>query len=292
MTERPAAKHAASPFLAVGAAMISVQVGAAFAKGLFPLVGPEGVAAIRVGLSALILGLAFRLWRLRPDRSTLTALIGYGGMLGLMNILIYKAFAYIPIGVAVSIEVVGPLAVASLASRRPTDFAWIGLAVVGLCLLPLNGRTEGLSIPGVLFALGAGGCWGLYIVFGARVAPLGAGRSVAAGMVVAALITTPLGLIHAGPALWSPPVLAIGAVVALMSSMIPYLLDMFAMARMPRRVFGVLLSASPAVAALAGWIILKEALTPLQWTGVAAIVLACAGAAWGARSTTSPPPAA
>lgn len=292
MTDRPAAAHAAAPFLAVGAAMISVQVGAAFAKGLFPLVGPEGVAAIRVGLSALILAAAFRLWRLRPDRSTLTALIGYGGMLGLMNILIYKAFAHIPIGVAVSIEVVGPLAVASLASRRTTDFVWIGLAVVGLCLLPLNGQAEGLSIPGVLFALGAGACWGLYIVFGARVAPLGAGRSVAAGMVVAALITTPLGLIHAGPALWSPRVLAIGAVVALMSSMIPYLLDMFAMARMPRRVFGVLLSASPAVAALAGLIILKEALTPAQWTGIAAIVVACAGAAWGARSTTPAPPVA
>lgn len=283
---------AAAPLLAVGMAMISVQMGAAFAKGLFPLVGPEGVAAIRVGLSALILAVAFRLWRLRPDRSTLMALVGYGGMLGLMNILIYKAFAHIPIGVAVSIEVVGPLAVASLASRRLTDFVWIGLALVGLCLLPLNGQAGGLSVPGVLFALGAGACWGLYIVFGARVAPLGAGRSVAAGMVVAALITTPLGLIHAGPALWSPQVLAIGAVVALMSSMIPYLLDMFAMARMPRRVFGVLLSASPAVAALAGLLVLHEALTPLQWTGVAAIVLACAGAAWSARPTTPAPPAA
>lgn len=263
--------------------MISVQLGAAFAKGLFPLVGPEGVAAIRVGLSALVLAVAFRLWRLRPDRSDLVALIGYGGALGLMNLLIYKAFAHIPIGVAVSIEVVGPLAVASLTSRRPADFVWIGLAAVGLCLLPLNGRGGGLSVPGVLFALGAGACWGLYIVFGARVAPLGAGRSVAAGMVVAAAITTPVGLLHAGEALWSLHVLALGAVVALLSSMLPYLLDMFAMARMPRRVFGVLLSASPAVAALAGRIVLKEALTPLQWTGVAAIVIACAGAAWGAR---------
>lgn len=290
MTDRTATTNAAAPILAVGVAMISVQAGAAFAKGLFPLVGPEGVAAIRVGLSALILALAFRLWRLRPDRSTLMALVGYGGMLGLMNILIYKAFAHIPIGVAVSIEVVGPLAVATLASRRPMDFVWIALAVVGLALLPLNGQPRGLSLTGVIFALGAGACWGLYIVFGARVAPLGAGRSVAAGMVVAALVTTPLGLLHAGPALWSPHVLAVGAAVALLSSMIPYLLDMFAMARMPRRVFGVLLSASPAVAALAGLLVLHEALTPLQWTGVAAIVLACAGAAWSARPTTPAPP--
>lgn len=285
MTDRSAPAPAASTpaLLAVCAGVISVHLGAAVAKGLFPLVGAEGVVALRVGLSAVLLGLAFRVWRIRPNRTEAIALIAYGLILGVMNLMIYQAFARIPIGVAVSIEVIGPLAVATLASRRPMDFAWIGLAALGLALLPLNGEPQGLSVAGVLFALAAAACWALYILFGSRVAGLGAGRSVAAGMVVAALIAVPTGVFHAGAALLEPRVLAVGAAVALLSSMVPYVLDMFAMGRLPRRVFGVLLSASPAVAALAGLIILDETLTPAQWTGVAAVVLACAGAAWSSR---------
>lgn len=294
MTERsgPLSAASATPLLAVCAAVISVHIGAAAAKGLFPLVGAEGVVALRVGLSAVGLGLAFRVWRLRPNRMQAITLAAYGAILGVMNLMIYKAFAHIPIGVAVSIEVIGPLAVATLASRRPTDFAWIALAAVGLALLPLNGQVGGLSMTGVLFALAAAACWALYIVFGSRVASLGAGRSVAAGMVVAALIAAPVGIAHAGVFLLEPRVLAIGAAVALMSSMIPYVLDMYAMGRLPKRVFGVLLSASPAVAALAGLIILDETLTPAQCTGVAAVALACAGAAWSHRRSRGAPPVA
>ena len=278
MPDRSAASPA--PLMAVAVAMLSVQIGAAFAKGLFPAVGPEGVAALRVVLSALILGLVFRVWRLRPSRAQGLALIGYGAMMGLMNLLIYKAFAHIPIGIAVSVEVIGPLVVATLASRRRLDLAWIALAACGLALLPLAGQagsssgssSGSLSMTGVLFALGAAACWGLYIVFGTRVSSLGAGPGVAAGMAVAALVVAPLGAVSAG--------------AALLSSMIPYLLDMYAMGRLPRRLFGVLLSASPAVAALAGLAILHEALTPAQWTGIAAIVAACAGAAWSHRRGT------
>lgn len=279
----------AGPLAAVVAAVVSVHVGAAVAKGLFPLVGAEGVVAVRVGLSALCLGLAFRVWTIRPDRQTALALIAYGVILGVMNLMIYQAFARIPIGVAVSIEVTGPLVVAAFASRRPMDFLWIGLAGLGLALLPWNGQAGGLSVPGVLFAFTAAACWALYIVFGSRVAHLGAGRSVAAGMVLAALITVPVGVIHAGPALISPHVLAVGAGVALLSSMIPYVLDMYAMGRLPKRVFGVLLSASPAVAALSGLVLLGETLAPAQWTGVAAIMLACAGAAWSRHRVRTPP---
>ncbi len=285
MTDRstPAPAASTTALLAVCTGIISVHLGAAVAKGLFPLVGAEGVVALRVGLSAVVLGLAFRVWRIRPNRAEAAALVAYGLILGVMNLMIYQAFARIPIGVAVSIEVIGPLVVATLASRRALDFAWIALAVVGLALLPLNGDPQGLSAAGVLFALAAAACWALYIMFGSRIAGLGAGRSVAAGMVVAALIAVPTGVVHAGAALLEPRILAVGAAVALLSSMVPYVLDMFAMGRLPKRVFGVLLSASPAVAALAGLIILDETLTPAQWTGVVAVVLACAGAAWSSR---------
>ncbi len=273
----------ASPILAVVIAVISVHVGAAVAKGLFPLAGPEGVVAIRVGFSAVVLGLAFRVWTLRLDRKGALALLAYGSTLGVMNLMIYKAFESIPIGVAVSIEVIGPLVVATLASRRLLDFLWIALAALGLILLPQVGNSESLSITGIGFALGAAACWGLYIVFGSRLSHLGAGRSVAAGMIVASLITLPIGVGQAGTALLDPYVLAVAAAVALLSSMIPYVLDMYAMGRMPKRVFGVLLSASPVIAAFSGLILLGETLSILQWTGISAIMLACAGAALGQK---------
>lgn len=276
----------ALPLLAVFVAIVSVHVGAAVAKGLFPLAGPEGVVAIRVGLSAIVLGLAFRVWTLRPGRKDILALMAYGSILGVMNLLIYKAFDHIPIGVAVSIEVIGPLAIATLASRRRLDLLWISLAALGLILLPQSIDKEGLSMTGIGFALGAAACWALYIVFGSRVAHLGSGRSVAAGMIVASFITLPIGIGQAGSALLDPYVLAVAAAVALLSSMIPYVLDMFAMGRIPKHVFGVLLSASPAVAALAGLILLGETLSMVQGIGIFAIMMACAGAAFGQSRTS------
>ena len=267
-------------FAPVGAAiagLVSVQTGAALAKTLFPLVGPEGVAALRLGLSAVILLALLRPWRIWQQANMLH-LLGYGVMMGLMNLLIYRAFLYIPVGIAVSIEVIGPLGAALLSSRRRIDLLWIALSVAGLTLLPWGTDSHGLDPRGVLYSLAAALAWGLYVMLGSKVAVHGK-QAVATGMLFAALLGVPLGVDQAGTDLLAPWVLTVGLGVALLSSTVPFLLDMYAMRHLPPSIFGVLLSASPAAGAIAGWLILNEVLTLLQWLGIAAIALACAGAA-------------
>lgn len=268
--------------------LLSQYIGAASAKGLFPQVGAEGGTALRVSMAAVILMAVWRPWRTWPGRRALPDLIAYGAMLGLMNLCIYQAMARIPIGVAIAIEVTGPLAVALFGSRRPRDGLWVGLAVVGLLpLLPIRGAT-GLDPAGVMWAAAAAACWALYIVFGKRASALPGGQAAAWGMLVAATFTLPLGVAHAGAALLAPGVLWAGLAVALLSSAAPYSLEMVALRRLPSHVFGLVVSASPAVAALVGFFMLGERLSPLQWGAIACVVGASAGSAWG----VSLPPAA
>lgn len=272
--------HRPSHYLPVFAAMlglVSVQIGAAVGKTLFPLVGPEGVAALRLGIAASVLLIVIRpraIWR----QVKLGDLLGYGLMMGLMNLLIYRAFLYIPVGIAVSIEVIGPLGAALWASRRRIDLLWIALSAAGLVLLPWDARQGGLDPRGIAFALAAALAWGLYVVLGTRVAVHGK-QAVAGGMLIAAALAVPLGVAQAGPLLLAPQVLLVGLSVALLSSTVPFLLDIFAMRRLPASLFGVLLSASPAVAAIAGWLVLGERLSPVQCLGIAAIAAACVGSA-------------
>jgi inner membrane transporter RhtA len=253
-----------------------VQVGAAVAKTLFPQVGPEGVAALRLGLAALVLVLWLRPWTLSLDRSNWLALLGYGTVMAMMNLLIYRAFDYIPVGIAISIEVLGPLTVALLTSHRRLDVLWVCFALAGVALLPLGSLNASLDLRGVGYAALAGMFWGLYVMVGKKTAPLGA-RGVALGMSVAALLVVPLGVAHAGLRLLTPEVLLIGGLVAVLSSAMPFLLDMYALKHLPRQVFGLLMSASPAVSALAGQWILGEHLHLLQWLGIGAITVACLG---------------
>lgn len=268
------------PGLAILASMVSVNAGAAWAKHLFPLVGAQGVTAVRVGLAAAIMLAVVRPWRALPARRDALNLLVYGLMLGCMNLLIYGAFARIPIGVAVAIEVVGPLGVVVLSSRRARDFGWVLLAALGLWLLaPVHDGVPSLDPVGVAYALGAAFCWAMYIVFGKRVSTLDGGHAVAWGMLAAALFTVPVGVAHAGGALLLPSVLAGGLAVAVLSSALPYSLEMAALKRLPRRVFGILVSAGPAFAALAGWVVLGELLTPMQWLAIALVIVACGGAA-------------
>ena len=268
------------PGLAILASMVSVNAGAAWAKHLFPLVGSQGVTAVRVGLAALIMLAIVRPWRSLPARRDALNLLVYGLMLGCMNLLIYGAFARIPIGIAVAIEVVGPLAVVVLSSRRARDLAWVLLAAFGLWLLaPVHEGVAPLDPAGVAYALGAAFCWAMYIVFGKRVSHLNGGQAVAWGMLAAALFTVPVGVAHAGGSLLLPTVLAGGLAVAVLSSALPYSLEMAALARLPQRVFGILVSAGPAFAALAGWVVLGERLTGLQWLAILLVILACGGAA-------------
>ena len=212
---------------------------------------------MRVGFSALVLMLVFRPWRFSLTRPQWAAIARYGLALGLMNLLFYMSIQTIPFGVAVAIEFAGPLAVAMVSSRRVVDFVWMACAVLGLgLLLPWREGSGSLDPLGVFYALGAAVAWGLYIVFGKRLSHLHSGVSVSLGLSVAACVVLPVGVAHAGAALFSPGVLLVAVGVAAVSSAIPISLEMVALRRLPPETFGVMLSTEPAVAALLGLLLL------------------------------------
>jgi len=257
--------------------LISVQTGGAIAKTLFPVLGPESVALMRLGLSAILLWIIFRPWKIfQKDAPKLRDLIAYGAILSLMNLLIYKSFSHISVGIAISIEVLGPLALAIFISRNKSDFLWGGLSLIGLILLPLGKSDNSFNYMGMAYALGAAVCWGLYIIYGTKVAK-GGGSSVAIGMMVASLCVMPFGISNIEQMFSSYLIFGICVVVTLLSSFIPFLLDMFAMKSLPPKIFGVLLSASPIVSALSGWLILGERLNIYQLAGITVIMIACTG---------------
>ena len=259
---------------------LSLNVGAAVAKQLFPLIGVEGVTAYRVGFAALMMMAVFRPWRTPLTWPQACNVAIYGSVIGLMNLLIYRSFSRIPLGIAVAIEVAGPLAVAVLTSRRPRDIVAIALAVAGLYyLLPIHGNVDQLDPVGVAYAAGAAVCWALYIVFGQKAGNDHGPQTVALGTSIAAVVAVPFGVAHAGMALFTPAMLAGGVAVALLSSALPYSLEMMALRRLPQRVFGILVSSGPAIAALAGFIWLGERLTSLQWLAIALVIVASGGAA-------------
>lgn len=273
------------PILLIVAAMASIQTGAAIAKlALFPHAGAMGTTALRVSLAALILLVVWRPWRRWPRARDLGWIAIYGAALGVMNLLFYLALRTIPLGVAVALEFTGPLAVAILGSHRPLDFAWAALAAAGvILLLPLTGFTQALDPLGIAFALGAGACWAAYIVFGKRAGQGHAGTATAIGMVVAALIAAPVGYVAVGAGLFDPRLLPAALAVAVMSSALPYSLEMVALKRLPQRTFGILMSLEPAIGALSGLVLLHEQLSAIQLLAVAAIIAASVGAAATAR---------
>lgn len=265
--------------------MVSLQSGATFAKSLFPAVGASGTSALRVGFSALILVAVWRPWRRSLPAREAGWIALYGTALGLMNLLFYLALARLPLGPAVAIEFVGPLAVALIASRRRSDFLWIGVAVAGLALLlPISGQ-DGLDPIGILLDLGAALCWALYILFGQRAGRIDGGQAVSLGMFTAAIVVAPFGLSEAGPALLNPGILAAGLGVAVMSSALPYSLEMFALRRLDRKSFGVLMSLEPAVAACAGLVLLGERISPIQWLAIGLVIAASVGITVSTRRT-------
>ena len=282
--------HVAQMALAVGAlliAMVSYQCGASLAKHLFPQVGAQGATAYRLGLSALVLLLWRRPWRRWGGRRDRMALWGYGLSMGVMNLVFYMALRTIPLGIAVALEFTGPLALAMFGSRRLIDFVWITLVVIGLILLlPIQGQVQALDPVGVMYALAAGVGWALYIIFGRKTGVTYGADAVTLGTSIGALVAIPFGVVHAGAALLSPALMPYALGVALLSSALPYSLEMVALTRMPARTFSTLLSLEPAVAAMAGVMLLGESLTSLQWLAIVAIIIASAGTALG---VTRPP---
>lgn len=258
-------------------ANLSLQGGAALAKGLLPEVGTMGVATLRVVLAALVLLLVFRP-NLRELRQEWPLILPYGLALGIMNVSLYASFNHLPLGLAVTLEFLGPLLLATFLSRRLADYLWVGLAGLGILLItPLVGAANAVSSEGIVLALIAAAAWAGYIVAGQRIQHLPSSHTVTAGMVVASVITLPFGAAQAGELLLRQDILLLGLAVAVLSSAVPFTLEMLAMRSLSTRVFGVLMSLEPAVAAVCGMLILHEHLTQWQWFGLLAVTAASAG---------------
>lgn len=266
------------PFPAVLLAMVSVQGGAALATGMFPALGPIGAVALRIIFSALMLLAVFRPALGSLTRAQWQAAVPFGMALGTMNLSFYLAIARIPLGLAVALEFTGPLLVAVLGSRQAKDFLWVALAGCGIVLLTPWGGSHNVNGAGAMFALVAGACWAVYIVLGRRVYRLFLGGSgVAVGMLFAALTILPVVLANGALSRLNKALLWQGIAVAILSSALPYSLEMIGLRAMPARTFGILMSMEPAVAAVCGMLFLRERLSVQQWAAIALVIAASAG---------------
>lgn len=272
------------PILAILTAMVSIQYGAALAKGLFPTLGPVAATLLRLWMAAALLLVIYRPWRGASLRGRWPVLIGYGLAMGFMNLCYYLALQRVPMGIVVAIEFLGPLGVAIATSHRRIDWLWVALACAGLLLLlPLQSTAPSLDWLGVGFALLAGAGWALYIVFGSRTGDIQGGRTVALGMVLGAVTVTPSALWINPLVLFDPSILPIALAVAVLSSALPYTLEMYALTRLPNQVFSLFMSVEPALAALMGALVLHEQLTALQLLAIGCVMAASFGSAWSSR---------
>lgn len=276
------------PVALVVTAGVSVQFGAALAVMLMPRAGAAGVVTLRLAAAALVLLLVCRPKVRGYSRSDWSTVVWFGVAMAGMNGFIYQAIDRIPLGPAVTLEVLGPLVLSVVVSRRLLNLLWAGLALAGVVLLSTHGGggLGGLDPLGVAFALAAGGMWAAYIVFSARTGrrfPQADGLALA--MAVAAVLSLPLGVIEAGSALLRPSTLLLGLGVALLSSVLPYTLELLALRRLPAPTFAILMSLEPAIAATAGFLILNQALSALDAAAIALVIVASMGAV---RSQTRP----
>lgn len=266
-----------SPVWLVIGAIVSVQVGAAFAKSLFELAPPTAIAWLRMAVAAIVLMLVARPRMTGRSWAEWRVVIGYGIALATMNWSIYMSFARIPLGLAVTIEFLGPLTLALLGSRRLLDLVWVALAGIGVALLGVFPVT--VDWIGVGFALLAGAGWATYIVLGRRTGASWAGvTGVSMGAMIGALVFLIPGILTGGEALLQPKVLLLGAAVGILSSVIPYGLEMVALRSISPGVFGILMSLEPAAAALAALVILGEQLGLVEIIAMACVIVASAGA--------------
>lgn len=271
------------PVPAVLLAIISVQCGAAIAKTLFPAIGAAGTASIRIGVSAIILLLAYRPNLKAITREQWKIVVPYGLCLGAMNLIFYLAIERIPIGLAVTLEFIGPLLVAIIGSKRLIDYCWILLAAAGIVLIApwSNERIDPL---GVLFALIAGGLWAAYIVLGGKISRImNDGQAVSTGMLFAAILILPFGFYENGLDNLTPKLFGMGVALALLSSAIPFTLEMKALGQLPPRTFSILMSLEPAAASVCAFIFLQENLSFYEILAVVCVVIASAGSTLTAK---------
>jgi inner membrane transporter RhtA len=277
-----------SPVWLVLVGILSVQFGAGVAKDLFDEVAPTTMVWLRLVTSAVVLGAIARPALSGRSRSDWLVVLAFGASLGIMNWAIYQAFARIPLGVAVTLEFVGPLTLAVLGSRRVRDLLWVALAALGVALLGLGGGD--LTVAGVLFALLAGAMWASYILLSAQTGRRWPGfDGLALASVVATLLLTPFAVGTGGSDLADGRILLLGAAVGLLSSVIPYSCELVALRSIRPAVFSVLMSLEPAAAALAGILVLGEFLSAEQWVAMVCVVVASVGATRSSRSLTPAP---
>ncbi|MFB6943712.1 DMT family transporter [Streptomyces sp. NPDC056237] len=276
---RPGGRRAAlAPVALVVAGGLSVQFGSAVAVLLMPRAGALGVVTLRLAVAALVMMAVCRPKVRGHTRADWGTVLAFGLAMGGMNTLFYQAADRIPLGAAVTLEVLGPLALSVIASRRLINVVWAGLALGGVVLLS-GGGFERLDPGGAAYALGAGAMWATYIVFSARTGrrfPQADGLALA--LVVAALLSLPLGVLESGSKLLVPSTLGLGAVVALLSSVLPYTLELMALRRLPAPTFAILMSLEPAIAATAGFLILDQALSTTDALAIALVIGASMGA--------------
>jgi inner membrane transporter RhtA len=268
--------------------ILSVQLGAAIAKGLFGEISPTAMVWLRLVTSAIVLAVVARPRLAGRTRQDWLVVLGFGLSLATMNWAIYQSFARIPLGIAVTIEFVGPLTLAVLGSRRARDVAWVVLAGVGVALLGFQ-RTD-LDAVGVAYALLAGTAWAAYILLSASTGRRWAGfDGLAVASIAAAAAMTLPALLTAGSSLWDGRVLLIGVLVGVLSSVIPYSCELVALRSLRPAVFGILMSLEPAAAALAAIVVLQEHLSPVQWLAIACVVAASIGATRSGSAPGEPP---
>jgi inner membrane transporter RhtA len=268
--------------------IVAVQSGSALATGLFDTVGPLGAVFLRTLFGAVLLvalsrGALLRA-RERPHRDVILLGLAVSGT----NLLFYAALDRLPLGIAVTLEFVGPLGVAVLGSHRRRDLLWVLLAAIGIVLLGSGSGDGGIDALGVALALAAGSCWGAYIVQSARVGAIQPGiQGATTAVAVSALAVAPLGIAQGGAELLAPSHLLVGAAIGLLATAIPYTFEMEALRRLPRATFGVLMSIEPAVAALIGFLALSQDLTAVEVVAIGLVVVASAGAL---HEAAAPPP--
>jgi inner membrane transporter RhtA len=274
------------PIPAVLFAIISVQSGAAIAKSLFPAIGAAGTASLRIGISAIILFAVYRPNLFKITRKQWKVVIPYGLCLGAMNLIFYMAIERIPIGLAVTLEFIGPLLVAVFGSKRFIDYLWVLLAAAGIVLIA-PWTNNGINVLGVLFALLAGAFWAFYIVLGGKVSKImKGGEAVATGMLFASLLIVPFGIMGNGFNNLTPTFLSLGVALALLSSAIPFTLEMKALGQLPARTFSILMSLEPAAASICALIFLQEHLAFNEIVAVVFVVIASVGSTLTTKSQT------